>query len=379
MTIDKSRSESGVSVPKKLRVWSLSTERGWRGGENQVYLLQKALAQSADIDSCLLAREGEELAQRSLAAGLSVRPLSLGGSFDLRAAWRLRRWLVQEQVDILHVHASHAHNLALLATWGLRCKLLVTRRVAFPLKKKWLSQFKYGRADAVVAISQAVRSAILVNGLAINKLEIIADGVDADLTANISEGEVSPALRAEHSIAEDVCLLLCVAAMTEEKGHSNLLDAFAQLPDELKPTHLLLAGDGPLSDALKQRAQELSMSDRVHFLGFRDDVPSLMKAADIFVVPSLSEGLGTVIMDAFFAALPVIASDAGGIPELIDDNENARLYPAQDPVALAKVLSELIVDREQQQSFAAAALQKARKQFAYQHMAQSYIDIYKNM
>ncbi|MHC5068546.1 MAG: glycosyltransferase, partial [Planctomycetota bacterium] len=113
-------------MSEPVTVLSLNTERGWRGGENQVYLLQKGLAEAhPQIRSITACRIGEPLAERLLAEGLPCHPFACGGGFNLRAAWHLRRLIKRERVQVVHAHASHAHTLALLATWGLDVPVVV--------------------------------------------------------------------------------------------------------------------------------------------------------------------------------------------------------------------------------------------------------------
>jgi len=348
-----------------LRVLSLNTERGWRGGENQCYLLQRGMVERGGDDIALRSAclAGEPLALRLEQEGLPCLPLPHG---RLRIIRRLRALLRAGEVDLLHAQASHAHSLGNLAVLGKRCPLLVTRRVDFAVGRSRLSAWKYRRADGYAAISEAVAVVLRAAGVDPERITVIPSGIDPARFA------VAPAaaLRGELRIPEQARIVSCVAALTAHKGHRYLLDAWRTVEAQQADAHLLLIGEGELEDELRAQAAAVGLQ-RLHFLGRRDDVPALLRVSDAFVLASIEEGLGTSLMDALCCGLPVVATRAGGIVELIEDGRSGLLVPPADAQSLAAALLRLLDDAELRDALARAGSAQSER-FHYRHMVAAY-------
>ena len=309
-------------------VLHIDTERGWRGGQNQVHLLHRGLVR-AGVDSLILARRGQPLALRCAEEGLPVLAVRSGPLFALRAALAARK----ARPAVIHAHASAAHGIARLAVTGRDTPLVVTRRVDFALKTGVAARWKYGpRVTRFAAISRAVAGILEAGGVAAARIVVIPSGVEPQPAAPNREG-----LPAER------LLVLCAAAFVEHKGHRHLLDAWRIIEDRGVPATLLLAGSGGLEPALRAQASALELK-HVQFLGWREDLPRLWAAVDVAVMSSLEEGLGTALIDAQLAGLPVVATTAGGIPEVVADGFSGLLAPPADPEALAQRLLRVLGD-----------------------------------
>jgi len=160
-----------------LRVLHVDTERGWRGGERQTLWLASALAQRGHV-SIVVARSGEPLRERAIEARLSVVDCDPWAEVDPRAAWRTRRAIRDNRVDIVHAHTAHAVGLGALATLGTAVPLVVSRRVDFPLRANAGTRWKYGRAEAIIAVSHAVARILESSGIALDRIAVVPDGVD---------------------------------------------------------------------------------------------------------------------------------------------------------------------------------------------------------
>lgn len=306
----------------------IDTERGWRGGQNQVYLLHRGLVR-AGAGSLVLARRGQPLAVRCAQEGLPVLAVGSGPLFALRAARAARN----SRAAIIHAHASAAHGIARLAVVGRSTPLVVTRRVDFTLKTGAAARWKYGpRVTRFAAISRAVAGILEAGGVDATRIVVIPSGV-----------EPQPATPNRDGLPAERLLVLCAAAFVEHKGHRHLLDAWRLVEDRGVPATLLLAGSGDLEPALRTQAKSLDLH-HVQFLGWRDDLPRLWAAVDVAVMASLEEGLGTALIDAQLAGLPVVATTAGGIPEVVADGLSGLLAPPADPEALAQRLLRVLAD-----------------------------------
>ena len=346
------------------RILQLDTERGWRGGQLQVLLLQRGLCRLG-IDSTLLCRADEPLAIAAAAEGLPVLAIRSGLGFALRAAWVARRFAAQAAGTILHAHASAAHGIARLAVTGRPEPLLATRRVDFALTPGAGSGWKYGpRTTRCIAVSQAVAKVLEGGGVPPARISVIPDGIDPVAAVPQREGLPSGRL-----------LVLCAAAFADHKGHRFLLEAWRRIEATGIPATLLLAGRGEREGALRQQAAGLQ---HVQFLGWREDMPRLWASVDVAVLASVEEGLGSTLIDAQCAGLPVVATTAGGIPEVVAHGTSGLLVPPGDPIALANALQQMLTDQPLRVRLGAVARTKAQD-FLAPLMVQRYLDLYRSL
>jgi glycosyltransferase involved in cell wall biosynthesis len=191
------------------------------------------------------------------------------------------------------------------------------------------------------------------------------------------EGQRSP-LRSELRIGEDEILAVAVGNLYEVKGHAVLIQALGRL-QRARPDHAwrcAIAGRGDEEENLRALAGRESLTDRVHFLGYRSDVADILAAADLFVMPSYSEGLPLALLEAMFAGRAVVASDVGGIPELIRDREEGLLVPPGDAESLGRALEELFCDSDLRHSLGMAARQRAEARYTIEAMTDAYETLY---
>lgn len=245
---------------------------------------------------------------------------------------------------MLHYNDSHAATSAGLAAAGLEIPArIAARRVDFPLHSS--RQYRWF-ADRVVCVSQAVARVCSEGGIPAAMLHVVHDGVDP---ARARSGDRQRGRQSLGLAADDV-LLLTVAKLTDHKGHRFLLDALPAVIQRFPRLTIAFAGDGELRQALEQQAGQLGLLPRVRFLGYRHDVPDLIHAADVFVLPSHLEGLCTTLIDVMLAGRTVVTTTAGGIPDLVgsidtDGEPVAWLAPPRDPPALAETILRLVFSR----------------------------------
>jgi L-malate glycosyltransferase len=314
-----------------MRVLQVDSGREWRGGQNQVWLLSRELGRSADVEQMLVTSQDGELAKRVTAAGLTVRGTSWDIGLDPRAWWHLRRTIATFQPDVIHVHDSHALTLA--ATVASGRKLVATRRVDFHVGRFG----SWRRPDRVVAVSHAVKQILVGDGIEADAITVVHDGIDPD---EIRRAGVPPAdIRRQLRLATTVPLAVNAAALVDHKDQHTLLRA-AQHARALQPDlHWIIAGEGPLRPQLTREIARLELTDRVHLVGYVEPIEPLIAAADVFVMSSKEEGLGSVILNALALERPVVATAAGGIPEMLPPHV---LVPVGGAAALAeKVVAAL--------------------------------------
>lgn len=346
----------------------VSTQDTWRGGEEQAR--QLALGLLARGHACtLIARAGSDFATRMAAEGVAVETF-IGRSRDLRAIGQIRGHLKRLRPDILHTNDSHALTTAGIASWGLKLPLRVaSRRVDFRIRSTWKYRWL---CDRVVCVSHAVAGVCRQAGVAQDRLHVVHSGVDP---ARMAAGDRERG-RKSLELADRQRLLLSVGALTAHKGHAVLLRALPAVLAQHADLVVAFAGVGELEARLRSQAEELGIASRIRFLGFRDDIPDLMQACDLFLMPSVEEGLGTAAIDAMCAGRPIVTTTAGGIPELLPTEEHAWIVPPGEAPALAAAIENAFANPAEAYRRAARARQRAIEHFTSGAMVTGMLAVY---
>ena len=228
------------------------------------------------------------------------------------------------------------------------------------------------RSNALVAVSRATGTDLSKTlGLDAKAVTVVPNGIPFRSGSRAR-------LRQELGVADDAILIVAIGNLYPVKGHRVLLRALAGLPRGVTAAtwHLAIAGRGGEESALRALSREAGLERQIHLLGFRSDVPDILAAADIFVMPSLSEGLPLALVEAMAASLPVIASDVGGIPEVAERNAEALLVAPGDAAALTAALARLLGDGALRASLGAAAHGRAIRDFSIDRMGDAYERLY---
>lgn len=347
------------------RIIHVASGREWRGGQNQAFLLARRLREQG-VEQVVVTGRDTLLAQRLKAEQVPVRECTWSIGIDPRAgfaAWDEAR----KGPGILHAHDAHALTLAALAARGAGRPYVVTRRVDFHLR----SPGRWQGAARVIAISRAVRDILLQDGIRADRLRVVHSGVD--LGSIRKRGEAADP-RAKLGLPLDRPLLLNVAALADHKDQLTLIEAAARLRTTRPDAFWAIAGEGKERPALEARIRALGVGDIVRLLGQVADPMPLIRQATLFVMSSKEEGLGTTILDAMALGTPILATRAGGIPEMLEGG-NGTLVPPQDPSALAAAAEALLADPARGRTTAAAAL-AAVESFSDTAMARGVRTVY---
>jgi sugar transferase (PEP-CTERM/EpsH1 system associated) len=260
------------------------------------------------------------------------------------------------------VHGEHGWDMDDLH--GHRFKPALLRRLHAPLVERYVTVSQ----DLAHYLQQRVH-------VRPQRISTVCNGVDTERFHPRRHG--APDLLPPGWAAQRPLVVGTVGRLTGVKDQASLLQAFAQLkPTAQQPLRLVLVGDGPLRQDLQSQAANLGIADATWFAGDRTDVPELMQQMDLFVLPSLNEGISNTLLEAMATGLPLLASRVGGNPELIHDGEHGRLLPAADPQALAQALQALVDQPALRQAWGAASRRRAEQHFSLEAMVAGYQQVY---
>lgn len=361
-------------MPSPLTIWHVDGERGFRGGERQLLYLACAL-RARGHRNVIVCRAGEELEARAKLLGFETRTLPFLIEWDPVSALMLNRWAAE---GLVHAHTGHAVALAALA----RRPFVAHRRVDFSS-----STFKYRRAARVVAVSRAIAEVMEKDGY--TDVSVVPDAIPVtrDECGWISEPPnlFAPGLPTERSVnraslASEFNIdaggpwVGNLAALVPHKDHETLIAAALLVLMKRPDARFIIAGKGPEEERLLGQIKRLGLLGKVLLIGHRE-ADHVLKAVDFFCLSSWGEGMGSVLLEAMANGLPVAATSAGGIPEVVDDQETGLLAPPRDAEALASALLRLIEDKALARRLAAEARRRLPK-FGLERMAKEMEKIY---
>jgi glycosyltransferase involved in cell wall biosynthesis len=352
-----------------INVLHVDTERGWRGGERQTLWLARELGRRG-YGTVVAARAGEPLAQRASGEGLDVVECSPRSELDLFAAASLRRVIRQRKIDLVHAHTGHAVALAALATVGTSVPFVVARRVDFKLRDNVGTRLKYRGAAKLIAVSEAVARVLESSGVARDRVAVVPDGVDVGR-------RVTPAthyILSEFGIPREAKIAVQVAQLVGHKDPLNFVRAIGHARASVPDLHGLLVGDGPLRGDVERAIGEMGLEHAVHLAGYRTDADSLLAAADVAVLSSREEGMGSVLLDALVFGRPIAATRAGGIPEIVSD-DCGILAPVENPVGLGDAIARIVNDPALAARLATQGRARAES-FSVERMTDRTIEVY---
>jgi len=296
---------------------------------------------------------------------------------------RLAGFLRSHEINILHTHLFEPSVIGLTA--GLLARTptrVLTRHYSdyhTRIQKKWHVRFDRlitSLSHAVIAVSEHTADHMIRNEQAPrDKIHVVLNGIDFDRVKTSAPG--APERIRQEFCSEGGYLLLIVARLHPEKGHHYLFNALRDIQERVgRPVRLLVAGVGTFEAAYKEEVRSLGCVEMVRFLGFRKDIPDLMAAADLVVLPSVAEAFGLVAAEALHLGTPVVATRAGGIPEIIEDGKNGLLVDTGNSEALANAITDLLKDPDRRQEMT-RALRKSGERFSFEDMVRSYESIYR--
>ena len=363
----------------RLRTLHINTARGWRGGEQQSFYLINGLIERGHVAEAVC-QPGEEYAKRLKAAGVTVHEIRMRGEWDLWAARRIGRVMGRGGFDVCHMHTAHAHMMGVMGSWFTRNKpaRIVSRRVDFSLHKApfGLSKIKYMLGvDRFITTSEFIRQVMIDDGIDGAKITAVHSCQDPARFEGVEVGD----LKVELGIPPDAPVLGNVSALVDHKGQRYLLDAMPLILAEMADLILVIVGEGQLREQLTAQADRLGIGDHVIFTGHRNDVLRFYAIFDVFVMSSKMEGVGGAMLEAMGMDIPVVTTNAGGMPEVVRDGVNGVLVERCNPPSLAEGALRMFGDGDLRRRCVEGGRKTLTEDFCVDRLVEKTLAVYQDV
>lgn len=349
-----------------MRVAFVNSMRSMGGGET--WLLEAARGLRArGHEPAVVVRSGAELGVAASKEGHEVVEMPMKSDFDPASVLRLSAWLRKFRPDVVSVNIQRAVRIGCAAAKLAGVRGIVERRgLNFDVRSTSVNRWVYGRClSLVIANCAAIRDDLLRSGLiGPDRVAVVPNGIDAArVPAGGGEG-----VRLEFGIAADAPVVAVVGRLVPDKGHRDAIDTFSRVASALPEARLIVVGDGKLRGELEDVASRVAPEGSVVFVGFREDVPAVLDAADVLLVSSYREGSPHVVLEAMAAGTPVVATAVAGIPEMLEDGRSGVLVPVGATTDAAAAVVGLLGDRARADAMAESALERVRGRFSLSAM-----------
>jgi glycosyltransferase involved in cell wall biosynthesis len=334
-----------------------------------VLLLARALSREPALDQTVITSRHSELERRLQGAGVSVESAAWSAGLDPRVILPLLRTARHAHQPILHAHDSHALALAAVCARWAGARLVATRRVDFPLRRSW----PWRQANRVVAISHAVRDVLIASGVPSDRISVIHSGIDLPAT----QATRPLGIRRSLDLGDNCRIAVNVAALVGHKDHKTLVETARLLRPRLPDLRWVIAGDGPLRNEIQAQIAHAGLREVVHLLGTIPDGVSLIADADVFVMSSSEEGLGTSVLDAMALGVPVVTTDAGGLPEIVGSQAGV-ICSKRRPDQLATAVERILADPVEREKLTTAGRNRTAA-FSMERMASEHLPVYRSL
>ena len=358
-----------------MRILHLSSERSWRGGEQQLaYLIEES--DKKGVFSMVAVKKGSAFAHYCKEKSIPHIVLGYKNELDVLTAWRIKKACKTHKIDLLHAHSSHSHAMAVISSvFGNKTPVVLSRKVDFPIKNNWFSRWKFNHKSIaqIICVSDAIRKILAPDLKRTDHLSVAHDGIDLD-RFQLKKGIQK--LRKEYKIAQNRTIVANISAIAPHKHYYTFVDTAKKVLTKNTNFHFFIIGDGPLRNAIESYVSQNNLQENITFTGFRQDIPEIFPDIDVFLMTSETEGLGSTLLDAAANHIPIVSTNAGGIPEFIEHKKTGFLANVYDSDELAKWLIFTADNPDITQKTTTNAYIKLLNGFTKAHMAQKTLEIY---
>ncbi len=363
-----------------MKLLHIISSAGIFGAENVLLNLNRVF-QDNQITSYLIClknfyRPDPEIHFEAKKQGFKSKVFICKNKFDIQTLFKIKHFIKKEEIQIIHSHGYKSNLYGLVASRLSRVPIIATlhgwtsdtsKVRLYERLDRWIIK----KMDHLVCVSLSIKKKLEGLGLDNGRITFIPNVIDAD---KFDPDKAKDGLRQEFNL-QDNPVMGIVGRLNYEKGHIYLLRAMKDICSRIPTAKLLIVGDGVLKEELKKEAEYLGISGNVIFTGIRKDMASVYKSLDIFILPSLTEGLPLALLEAMSMKLPVIATGVGGVPEVLSENEGI-LIPPKDAGILKRSILSLLADRALRKELGENARKKILSGFSLSSLFQKYMQIY---
>ncbi len=358
-----------------MKILHIELGRNFYGGAKQVFYLIKGLSRYG-ITNILVSPKGSEISKRVNLFLYKNYEVSYKGDLDVSLLPKLVFILKKERPDLIHVHSRKGADI-----WGgigakfLNIPSIITRRVDNPEPFFW-ARLKYSLYKRVVVISSGIKKVLKEEGVDPKKIVVIPSGIDFK---EYQKKCVKDWFIKEFELSEDNLVIGMIAQFIPRKGHRLLINGIPRIIKKHPEVRFLFLGKGPLEPKIKRMVKDRGLSKFVRFGGFREDINKIIPCLYMVVHPAYMEGLGVSLLQASAAGIPIIATDVGGIPEVVLHNFNGYLISPNSVDDIVDKILYLIENRELAKKMGQNGRSLVKKKFSVDKMVSSYINLYREI
>jgi len=357
-----------------MKVLHVEMGRHLYGGARQVAYLLDGLSRLPG-EHVLACSEGAEIIEAVGNPAIKIRPLPFQGDADLGFIGRLRHLIRSENPDMLHIHSRRGDLLAALAGRLESIPMIHSRRVDNP--PRWVdTHIKFPLFETIVTISEGIRDVLIDAGVPAERVMCVPSAVDTEC---YRPGCDEAWFRSEFALAKGETAIGMIAQLIGRKGHEVLFDALPTVLGHHPRARVLLFGQGPMDAELQTSVRARGLEDAVIFAGYRNDMARVMPCLDLVVHPAWMEGLGVSLLEAAACGVPIVATRAGGIPEIVKDGVNGRLIAPGDSAALASAIIDLLDDPSRRRGLGQAGRRLVLDRFSVEAMVEGNYRVYRQV
>jgi glycosyltransferase involved in cell wall biosynthesis len=368
-----------------MRILHLISSIGFFGAENVVVGLCKGLR---DLDcnpfvGVMATPQSSHMhvVRAAEQEGLGTKTFDCSGKLDVRTILEIRSYLIERKISILHCHGYKSNFYGLLAASNSRVKKVTTCHnwLGGGIKMslyEYLDKLLLNAFDKIVVVTEALKDDVLRYVVGKEKVLVINNGVDGH---RFSPSRSEDSVKRRLGIEGNEKVIGTVGRLSPEKGHVYLLKAFEKIVLKVPDARLVIVGTGPLRQDLESKVKALGLDERVLFLGARKDVPQLLNAMDVFVLPSIFEGMPVALLEAMACARPIVATDVGSIPRLIQDQRTGLLVKAKDVRGLVAAIMSFLKEPSRGEMIGMRARDLVIKEFSLEKTSARYLGLYQRL
>lgn len=354
-----------------MKVLHLSSERTWRGGEQQIAYLIDEL-KSHGIDSVVALKKGSSFEDHCKKKGIPFEAMSFANEFDFSTALKIKAFAKKQKADIVHIHTAKGHGIGVWsAVFGMDLPIVLSKRTDFPIRDNAFAKFKFNHPaiKKILCVSDKIREIISPGLKDPSKAIAVHSGVDLNKFKFEKKHFFHDLLKLPH----DIKLVGNTSAIAPHKDYFTFVKTAKIVCAKNPQVRFLIIGNGPMENEIRAFVKEQGLEDKVLFTGFLNNLQEVLFNLDVFLITSNEEGLGTSILDAHACKVPVVGTRAGGIPEIVIDKVSGTLREIGDYEALAEAVLARLEDHELFQA------QELVSRFSKEATARKTLEVYKSI